>query len=261
MAAQVMQNAEMDEIRQYAKALRLSNLRGNCSDIIHKAQINKPSFLTYTRDVLRDEVQARQRNDLLRRMRQANLPKNCDLDRFDFNHSAGITKSQLQQMRELVWLDQLYNLIFMGPSGTGKTFMTAGLIRDAVMRGYKALFMTMEALVNILRMKEVSSSAMNAYNSILRCNLIGIDDIMLMPMKKEEAVAFFNLINNLHEKTSIIITTNKAPTEWVEILQDEVLAQALLDRLLYRCDVVKLVGSSYRMENRSGFLTKEEGAL
>ena len=262
MAAQVVQNAEMEEIRQYAKILRLSNVRSNCSDIIHKAQIDKPTYLTYTKEVLKDEVETRQRNDLLRRMRQAKLPKNCDLDRFDFNHSAGITKSQLQQMRELVWLDQLYNLIFMGPSGTGKTFMTAGLIRDAVMRGYKALFMTMEALVNILRLKEVSSSAMNAYNSILRCNLIGIDDIMLMPMKKEEAVAFFNLINNLHEKTSIIITTNKAPTEWVEILQDEVLAQALLDRLLYRCDVVKLVGSSYRMENRSGFLHKEEeGAL
>jgi len=261
MATQVIQNAEMEEIRQYAKILRLSNVRSNCSDIIHKAQIDKPTYLTYTKVILKDEVETRQRNDLLRRMRQAKLPKNCDLDRFDFNHSAGITKSQLQQMRELVWLDQLYNLIFMGPSGTGKTFMTAGLIRDAVMRGYKALFMTMEALVNILRMKEVSSSAMNAYNSILRCNLIGIDDIMLMPMKKEEAVAFFNLINNLHEKTSIIITTNKAPTEWVEILQDEVLAQALLDRLLYRCDVVKLVGSSYRMENRSGFLTKEEGSL
>lgn len=261
MAAQVVQNAEMEEIRQYAKILRLSNVRSNCSDIIHKAQIDKPSYLAYTKAVLKDEVETRQRNDLLRRMRQAKLPKNCDLDRFDFNHSAGITKSQLQQMRELVWLDQLYNLIFMGPSGTGKTFMTAGLIRDAVMRGYKALFMTMEALVNILRLKEVSSSAMNAYNGILRCNLIGIDDIMLMPMKKEEAVAFFNLINNLHEKTSIIITTNKAPTEWVEILQDEVLAQALLDRLLYRCDVVKLVGSSYRMENRSGFLNKEEGAL
>ena len=262
MAAQVVQNAEMEEIRQYAKILRLSNVRSNCSDIIHKAQIDKPTYLTYTKEVLKDEVETRQRNDLLRRMRQAKLPKNCDLDRFDFNHSAGIIKSQLQQMRELVWLDQLYNLIFMGPSGTGKTFMTAGLIRDAVMRGYRALFMTMEALVNILRLKEVSSSAMNAYNSILRCNLIGIDDIMLMPMKKEEAVAFFNLINNLHEKTSIIITTNKAPTEWVEILQDEVLAQALLDRLLYRCDVVKLVGSSYRMENRSGFLHKEEeGAL
>lgn len=262
MAAQVVQNAEMEEIRQYAKALRLSNLRSNCADIIHKAQIDKPTYLTYTKVILKDEVDTRQKNDLLRRMRQAKLPKNCDLDRFDFNHSAGITKSQLQQLRELVWLDQMYNIIFMGPAGTGKTFMTSGLIRDAVMRGYKAQFMTMEALVNILRIKDISSSAMNAYNGILRCNLIGIDDIMLMPMKKEEAVAFFNLVNNLHEKTSIIITTNKAPTEWVEILQDEVLAAALLDRLLYRCDVIKLTGSSYRMENRSGFLNKdEEGAL
>ena len=142
----------------------------------------------------------------------------------------------------------------MGASGTGKTYMTAGLIRDAVMRGYKAQFITMDNLVNILRMKDISSSALKAYNSLTKCSLIGIDDIMLMPMKKEEAVAFFNLINTLHEKISIIITTNKAPTEWVEIIQDEVLATALLDRLLYRCDVVKLTGSSYRMENRSGFL-------
>ena len=65
-----------------------------------------------------------------------------------------------------------------------------------------------------------------------------------------EATAFFNLINTLHEKTSIIITTNKAPTEWVETLNDEILASALLDRLLYRCEVIKFTGSSYRLENR-----------
>ena len=138
--------------------------------------------------------------------------------------------------------------------------MAAGLIKDAVKKGYRAQFITMDNLINILRMKDVTSSAMSAYNNILKCNLIAIDDIMLMPMKKEESVAFFNLINALHEKASVIITTNKAPTEWVEVLQDEVLATALLDRLLFHCDVIKLVGSSYRMENRSGFLdkTKEE---
>jgi DNA replication protein DnaC len=73
---------------------------------------------------------------------------------------------------------------------------------------------------------------------------------MLFPVKREEATAFFNLINTLHEKTSIIITTNKAPTEWVETLNDEILASALLDRLLYRCEVIKFTGSSYRLENR-----------
>ena len=121
---------------------------------------------------------------------------------------------------------------------------------------HKAQFLTMDSLINILRMKDMTSSAMSAYSGILKCNLIAIDDIMLMPMKKEESVAFFNLINALHEKASVIITTNKAPTEWVEVLQDEVLATALLDRLLFHCDVVKLMGSSYRMENRSGFLSK-----
>lgn len=160
------------------------------------------------------------------------------------------------QLRELAWLDQMYNIILMGPSGTGKTYITGGLIRDAVLKGYKAQFIPMDQLVEILRMKDVSTSAMSAYKHLTKCNLVGIDDIMLMPMKKEEAVAFFNLVNLLYENASLVITTNKAPTEWVEILQDEVLATALLDRILYHCDIIKLTGSSYRMENRSGFLNK-----
>ena len=252
-----------EQIAALARLLRLSNLASTCSDCIHRAQIDSPTYMEFLYDILSTEVSERQKRDLQRRMQQAKLPRQNDLDRFDFNHSAGITKPQLKQLRELVWLDQMYNIIFMGPSGTGKTFMTAGLIREAVLRGYRALFITMESLINILRMKDVSSSAMSAYNKLLRLHLLGIDDIMLFPMKREEAVAFFNLINALHEKTSIIITTNKAPTEWVEILQDEVIATALLDRLLYRCDVIKLSGSSYRMEHREGFLgkdlTKQEG--
>lgn len=99
-------------------------------------------------------------------------------------------------------------------------------------------------------MKEMTSSAMNAYNRLLKAHLIAIDDIMLFPVKKHEAVAFFNLINHLHEQTSVIITTNKSPKQWAETLEDEVLATALLDRLLYRCEVIKLEGKSYRMENR-----------
>jgi DNA replication protein DnaC len=81
---------------------------------------------------------------------------------------------------------------------------------------------------------------------------------MLFPVKKEDSAAFFNLINTLHEKVSIIITTNKSPTEWAETLDDEVLASALLDRLLYKCEVVKLSGNSYRMENRKTIFKQEK---
>jgi hypothetical protein len=80
---------------------------------------------------------------------------------------------------------------------------------------------------------------------------------MLLPVKKHEAVSFFNLINHLHEKCSIIITTNKSPKQWAETLEDEVLATALLDRILYHCELVKLDGNSYRMENRKEILKKK----
>ena len=83
---------------------------------------------------------------------------------------------------------------------------------------------------------------------------------MLFPVKKEESATFFNLINSLHEKTSVIITTNKAPTEWVQTLNDEVLATAIIDRLLYRCEVIKLAGTSYRLENRKTIFNPESNA-
>jgi DNA replication protein DnaC len=85
---------------------------------------------------------------------------------------------------------------------------------------------------------------------LFKADLIVIDDIMLFPVEKTVAVSHFNFINQLYEKTSFIITTNKKPAEWAAILGDEVLATALLDRLLYRCEIINLTGKSYRIKNR-----------
>jgi len=247
---------EIEKIRQYADSLRLTLLKNQPESLIHEAQIDNPGYLGFTLNLLEREIKQRQKTDLERRLTLARLPKDNDLEQFDFNHSNGISKPQLKELRELLWLDQNYNLILMGPSGTGKTYIASGLIHDAVKAGYKAYFKTMEELLTILRMKEMTGSAMNAYNRLLKANVIAIDDIMLFPMKKNEAVAFFNMINHLHEKCSIIVTTNKSPKQWAETLDDEVLATALLDRLLYRCEVIKLDGNSYRMENRKSIFNQ-----
>lgn len=241
---------KIELIKQYASSLRLSHLRVNPQELLHKAQVDKPSYLDFTLEMLKHEVMVKQENDQLRRIKRAGLPKDHNLDNYDFNFSSGITKTELQQLRELIWLEQNYNLILMGPSGVGKSFIAAGMVYQAAKAGYKAYFKTMEEILNILNMREMTASAMNWYNRLLKANLLAIDDIMLFPIKKKQAVEFFNLINQLHEKCSIIITTNKSPKEWAEALDDEVLATALLDRLLYHCEVVKLNGNSYRMENR-----------
>lgn len=241
---------QLERIRQYAQSLRLTQLKNDPESMIHQAQIDKPGYLEYTAHLLEREVKHRIKTDRERRIKLARLPQHHQLDYYDHQFNNGFTKTELAQLRELVWLEQNYNLILMGPSGVGKTYLAAGLIHDAVNAGYRAYFVTMDELINTIKLKHITSSAMNAYNRYLKSHLLAIDDIMLFPIKKNEAVELFNLINHLHEKSSVIITTNKSPKEWAHTLEDEVLATAMLDRLLYRCEVVKLQGQSYRMENR-----------
>jgi DNA replication protein DnaC len=241
---------KIKEIKQHADVLRLYFFRKKVEEYIHNAQVDKPTYMDYTLAVLENEVNHRKRNDFERRIKLARLPKYHNLDTYDYNFGASINKQQMKELRELLWIDQMYNLVLMGPSGTGKTYIAGGLVNDAVRRGYKAYFTTMEDLVSVLRMKDMAATALNTYNRYLKAQLLAIDDIMLLPMKKEDAVGLFNLINHLHEQCSIIITTNKSPREWAETLDDTILASALLDRLLYHCEVIKMEGNSYRMEHR-----------
>ena len=108
----------------------------------------------------------------------------------------------------------------------------------------------MEELINMLKMKDFTRSSIADYKRLSKASLIVIGDIMLFPVEKNQAVALFNFINSLYEKTSFIITTNKKPTDWALMLQDEVLATALLDSLLYQCEVINQTGKSYRLQNR-----------
>jgi len=117
----------------------------------------------------------------------------------------------------------------MGHSGTGKTFLAAGLGADAVEKGYKTYFKTMEELINVLKLKDMARTTMAEYKRLLKADLILLDDIMLFPVEKSVAVALFNFINQVYERTCFIITTNKMPTEWAKMLDNEVLATALLD--------------------------------
>lgn len=244
-------------IIECATQLKLHYVKVDLDQTICQAQIDKPTYMSFLAQVLRNEVTGRQKREQQRRLTLAHLPAQHDLDSFDFNYSSGISKQEMKELRELNWLDQAYNIILMGPSGTGKTYIAGGLIYEAVKAGRKAYMLTMEELITCIKMKSISPTAMGNYNRIAKADLVAIDDIMLFPINKEDAAGFFNLINTMHEQTSIIITTNKSPTEWAQTLDDEVLASALLDRLLYRCEIINLKGASYRMENRQTIFDKK----
>jgi len=237
-------------IKQYAAQLRLGGIQYQLDQLIQKASEEQCSYLDFSLYLLQTEITQRSQRDLERRTKAAKLPPNHDLDQYDYAFQSGIGKQQLMQLRECQWLEQNYNIVLMGPSGIGKTMIAAGLCFDALKMGYKAYFRTMQQLNEILIMKDITRSALIEYNKLLTANLLVIDDIMMFALEKKQAVQLFNFINHLHERASFIVTTNKSPQEWVKMLDDEVIATALLDRILFHCEVVRLSGNSYRLENR-----------
>ena len=239
-----------NDIKAYCNRLHLPYIQQRLNSIILQAQESQPTYMDFLSGVLKMEAELRDKHTIEMRVKMSLIPAKHNLDEYDFNFISGLSERQLTELRTLSWLEQAYNIILMGPSGTGKTFIAESLIYDAIRMGKKGYLFTMEELVTCLRTKDISLSAMRTYSKIMNADILAIDDIMLFPVKKEDSSAFSNLINTLHEKVSLIITTNKSPSEWAQTLDDEVLATALLDRLLYRCEVVKLSGSSYRMENR-----------
>jgi DNA replication protein DnaC len=250
-----MDKSEM--IKDYCRRFKLSAMAAASDEELQKAQAGQISYTDYLLSLLETEARHREEKSLERRYKTARLPLKHNLDTYDHTVENGMNKTRLNQLRELNWLDQIFNIVLMGPSGTGKTFMAAGLCFDAVKAGYSAMFRTMDDIVSVLKMKDITRTASAEYKRMLKASLIIIDDIMLFPLEKQDAVSFFNFINLLFEKTAFIITTNKSPKEWAQMLNDQVLATALLDRLLYRCEVINLKGKSYRLENRKTIFNNE----
>jgi len=249
-------NTKTQVIMDYASQLKLSGIHDRLEEIITGASEQKCSYADFALNLLKLEVDHRSKRDLERRQKTAWLPLNHDLEGYDHSFTNGLSRQQINQLRECMWLEQKFNLVLMGPSGVGKTFIAAGLCSDALKKGYKAYFRTMEQIMEMLKLKDITRSAGAEYKRLLKAHLLVIDDIMLFAMDKQQAVALFNFINHLHEKASFIVTTNKSPEQWVKLLDDEVVATALLDRILYHCEVIGLSGKSYRLENRKTIFEK-----
>ena len=241
---------QKQQIKNYCHQFKITGISSSIEQLITSAQKQNKSYQDLIISLFEAEAQHRQQNEFKRRLKAAQLPVNSNLDTYNHGVENGLSRIQFNQLRELAWVDQVYNLMLMGPSGTGKTFLAAGLCADAIARGFKAYFRTMEEIINMLKLKDATRSASNEHKRLSKANLIVIDDIMLFPIEKNLSVTFFNFVNQVYESTSFIITTNKMPADWAKTLDDEVLATALLDRLLFRCEVVNLSGKSYRLNHR-----------
>lgn len=218
------------ELMECARMLKLGNLTEHLEELLHQAQEKQLTYPEFLLACLREEVRTRENRKYLCRLKAAGLPARHDLDRYDFTRTEGIDSRKLRELRELVWVGQAYNLLLAGGSGTGKTYIAAGLVHEAVKAGYRAYMVTLEDLLTCLKTRDVSRHAMKTYKRIMKAQLLAIDNATLFPLKREDIMLLFKLVNEFQEKTSLIVTANYSLTEWLAIPGEEAVAAALLDR-------------------------------
>lgn len=219
--------------------------------LLKEAEKGDMTYLSFLNSILSYELKRREEKLLERRLKWAAFPTHKTLDEFNLNEQQSLSQKQLNQLRELVWIDQLYNIILLGPPGVGKTHLAIGLGLEAIQQGYKVMFVSMGDLIHTLKTEEITRRSQTKMTRIRKADLIIIDDLMFMAMDQHEANLFFHLVNDLYNQTSIILTSNKAPKEWGELLGDPAITTAILDRIVHRAEIIHLNGDSYRMKHRT----------
>jgi len=200
--------------------------------------------------LFRAESKSREERAAAERIRKAKFPAYKSFDDFDTDFQKGVSAKELEILAKLEWLETLYNLILIGPPGTGKTHIALAIGNKAVRLGYKVAFTTMDNLVHVLKTQEISVKSQNRLRWFKKCELLIVDEFGYLPVSRAEANFFFSLVSELYERASIVITSNKGFEGWAEILGDPILATALLDRLTHRCQILNLTGDGWRVANR-----------
>jgi DNA replication protein DnaC len=231
--------------------LKLKGIASHLDELITDAERQKHSYISFVNALFQAEITDRRLRRLRRNLSAAHFPIEKRLEQFEFGKVTGIGKSEVANLAECGWIDRRENLLFFGPPGVGKTHLAIGLGLTAIDRGYTVCFERVNSLMRLLKTAPIQRSSEFRLRRILRSSLLIIDEIGYTPIDRKEANHFFGLVSELYEKSSIVITSNKSFDDWAEMLGDEVMTTAMLDRLLHHAQIFTLDGDSYRLKDKT----------
>ncbi|WNS77521.1 IS21-like element helper ATPase IstB [Bacillus sp. DTU_2020_1000418_1_SI_GHA_SEK_038] len=245
-------------LQEQFRHLRMVETADELPMLLRNAEKSSWTYLEFLEKLLHHELTRREEKNMEKRLKWAKFPYLKTLDEFNVEDQISVSARQLNQLKELNWLEQQYNMILLGPPGTGKTHISIGLGYEAIQKGYKVSFSTMGELVQLLKTEEYIRKSQTQLKRLKEADLVIIDDLMYMAMDQREANLFFHLINHLYERSSVILTSNKGPEQWGELMGDQGITTAILDRLLHRVEVIQLnENDSYRIKHRTTIFSKE----
>jgi DNA replication protein DnaC len=240
--------------------LRLGHVAERIDALLSEAARNEPTYLDFLDGLLREEVDSKQRKRVAMGIQIAHFPSVKTLEDFAFAFQPSVDRKLVAELATGRFVANAENVLLFGPPGVGKTHLAIGMGRAVVEAGHSALFVTATALLAMLVRAEAEGRLDEQITFYAKPKLLVVDELGYLPFEKRSAHLFFQLVVRRYERGSLLVTTNQPVTQWGQVFGDEMIAAAILDRLLHHSHTMLIQGESYRLKQkkRAGLLSAQK---
>src|ERR1700694_3180123 len=251
-----MSTPQLERLREHCHRLRLYQIENELTARLEQAAKQERSYAAFLDELLAVVVGAKAQKHHQMRISMARFPFQKTLESFDFKFQPSIDPKQIRELATGRYMEGSDNLLLLGPPGVGKRHLAIALGMKACEQGVRALFVTATALIATLGKALAEGRLDERLKMLSQPQLLIIDEIGYLPIDRQGANLFFQLVSRRYERGSIIITSNQSLGAWGEVFGDNVIASAILDRLLHHSITINIKGESFRLKEklRAGLL-------
>jgi DNA replication protein DnaC len=235
-----------EELEQLLDNLRLKKVKELVDEQSQQADLDQIPYQEFLLRLMRPQWHAKQEQSMEWRIKRARLPERWALETFPFKIQTGVDRRQIRTLAELDFIPKAENLVFMGPTGVGKTGLAVSLLFKALQNGHRGQFIRAQDLFDEMYASLADRSSRKLLKNLANLDVLVIDEMGYLNLRPEQTNMFFKLMEERYNRRSTIITTNLEYDEWHEFLGNRSMVEALLSRLRHRCHTMRIDGPSLR---------------